>query len=243
VFFLSAYCYLPKVFPAFLSAAICFWVCGWVSVWRPGLWYGAGIHVWILQQQTYCSLWHTDFSGEHSLVIHWLLQSTFCWLETWGLSWRSICVPEFGWLHLSYAACYLDVIYWTLQVQQQPYLTWVCHFLLQCKNDDEVVAVIAHELGHWKLSHTTYSFLAMQVLLILLPMLALSRSLLCGRVIYILEGYPMGTTWFLRHSGHHCKDPASVLSDVHYSGIYIFMLHDFLMWVYWLAKCSDMTFD
>jgi STE24 endopeptidase len=37
----------------------------------------------------------------------------------------------------------------------------------QCKNDDEVVAVIAHELGHWKLSHTTYSFLAMQVLTLL----------------------------------------------------------------------------
>jgi STE24 endopeptidase len=30
-----------------------------------------------------------------------------------------------------------------------------------------VVAVIAHELGHWKLSHTTYSFLAMQVLTLL----------------------------------------------------------------------------
>jgi hypothetical protein len=69
LFFLSAYCYLPNVFHAFLSAAICFWVCGWVSMWRPGLWYGAGIHVWILQQQTYCSLWHSDFSGEHSLVI------------------------------------------------------------------------------------------------------------------------------------------------------------------------------
>jgi STE24 endopeptidase len=27
--------------------------------------------------------------------------------------------------------------------------------------------VIAHELGHWKLSHTTYSFLAMQVLTLL----------------------------------------------------------------------------
>jgi hypothetical protein len=121
--------------------------------------------------------------------------------------------------------------YWTLQVQQQPYLTWVCHFLLQCKNEDEVVAVIAHELGHWKLSHTTYSFLAMQVLLIPLPMLALSRSLLCGRVIYILEGYPMGTTWFLRHSGHHCKYPASVLPDVHYSRIYIFVLHDILMYI------------
>jgi STE24 endopeptidase len=37
----------------------------------------------------------------------------------------------------------------------------------QCKNEDEVVAVIAHELGHWKLSHTTYSFLAMQVLTLL----------------------------------------------------------------------------
>ncbi|KAJ4956960.1 hypothetical protein NE237_013743 [Protea cynaroides] len=34
----------------------------------------------------------------------------------------------------------------------------------QCKNDEEVVAVIAHELGHWKLSHTKYSFIAMQVI-------------------------------------------------------------------------------
>jgi hypothetical protein len=234
VFFLLAYCYLPNVFPAFLSAVICFWVCGWVSVWRPGLWYGAGIHVWILQQQTYCSLWHSDFSGEHSLVIHWLLQSTFCWLEPWGLSLGGFTFHMQLVIWMSF--------YWTLQVQQQPYLTWVCHFLLQCKNEDEVVAVIAHELGHWKLSHTTYSFLAMQVLLIPLPMLALSRSLLCGRVIYILEGYPMGTTWFLRHSGHHCKYPASVLPDVHYSRIYIFVLHDILMWVYWLAKCSGMTF-
>eukprot|EP00249_Psilotum_nudum_P007280 c20445_g1_i1 orf=295-1569(+) len=34
----------------------------------------------------------------------------------------------------------------------------------QCKNEEEVVAVIAHELGHWKLNHTVYSFIAMQIL-------------------------------------------------------------------------------
>ncbi|KAK8521982.1 hypothetical protein V6N13_022045 [Hibiscus sabdariffa] len=34
----------------------------------------------------------------------------------------------------------------------------------QCKNDEEIVAVIAHELGHWKLNHTMYSFIAMQIL-------------------------------------------------------------------------------
>jgi STE24 endopeptidase len=34
----------------------------------------------------------------------------------------------------------------------------------QCKKDEEIVAVIAHELGHWKLNHTMYSFLAVQVL-------------------------------------------------------------------------------
>ncbi|KAL9257991.1 CAAX prenyl protease 1-like protein [Drosera capensis] len=34
----------------------------------------------------------------------------------------------------------------------------------QCKNPDEVVAVIAHELGHWKLNHTMYSFVAVQIL-------------------------------------------------------------------------------
>ncbi|KAL0339440.1 UNVERIFIED_CONTAM: CAAX prenyl protease 1 [Sesamum angustifolium] len=32
----------------------------------------------------------------------------------------------------------------------------------QCKNDEEVVAVIAHELGHWKLNHTMFSFIAVQ---------------------------------------------------------------------------------
>uniref|UniRef100_A0A7C8YH37 CAAX prenyl protease n=1 Tax=Opuntia streptacantha TaxID=393608 RepID=A0A7C8YH37_OPUST len=36
--------------------------------------------------------------------------------------------------------------------------------LQQCKNDEEVVAVIAHELGHWKLNHTMYSFIALQIL-------------------------------------------------------------------------------
>ncbi|KAI8023328.1 hypothetical protein LOK49_LG03G02188 [Camellia lanceoleosa] len=34
----------------------------------------------------------------------------------------------------------------------------------QCKNVEEVVAVIAHELGHWKLNHTMYSFIAVQIL-------------------------------------------------------------------------------
>ncbi|XP_021887808.1 CAAX prenyl protease 1 homolog [Carica papaya] len=34
----------------------------------------------------------------------------------------------------------------------------------QCKNEEEIVAVIAHELGHWKLNHTMYSFIAMQIL-------------------------------------------------------------------------------
>ncbi|XP_059634247.1 CAAX prenyl protease 1 homolog [Cornus florida] len=34
----------------------------------------------------------------------------------------------------------------------------------QCKNEEEIVAVIAHELGHWKLNHTIYFFIAFQVL-------------------------------------------------------------------------------
>ncbi|GAA0145273.1 metalloprotease [Lithospermum erythrorhizon] len=34
----------------------------------------------------------------------------------------------------------------------------------QCKDDEEVVAVIAHELGHWKLNHTMYTFVAVQAL-------------------------------------------------------------------------------
>ncbi|CAI0470257.1 unnamed protein product [Linum tenue] len=33
-----------------------------------------------------------------------------------------------------------------------------------CKKDEEIVAVIAHELGHWKLNHTMYTFIAMQIL-------------------------------------------------------------------------------
>ncbi|XP_009615410.1 CAAX prenyl protease 1 homolog [Nicotiana tomentosiformis] len=37
----------------------------------------------------------------------------------------------------------------------------------QCKNDEEIVAVIAHELGHWKLNHTMYSFIAVQILTLL----------------------------------------------------------------------------
>lgn len=34
----------------------------------------------------------------------------------------------------------------------------------QCKNDEEIVAVLAHELGHWKLNHTMYTFIAVQIL-------------------------------------------------------------------------------
>lgn len=37
----------------------------------------------------------------------------------------------------------------------------------QCKNGEEVVAVIAHELGHWKLNHTMYNFIIIQLLTIL----------------------------------------------------------------------------
>ncbi|CAH9097118.1 unnamed protein product [Cuscuta europaea] len=34
----------------------------------------------------------------------------------------------------------------------------------QCNNDEDVVAVLAHELGHWKLNHTMYTFVASQIL-------------------------------------------------------------------------------
>ncbi|XP_065859735.1 CAAX prenyl protease 1 homolog [Euphorbia lathyris] len=37
----------------------------------------------------------------------------------------------------------------------------------QCKDEEEIVAVIGHELGHWKLNHTTYSFIAVQILTLL----------------------------------------------------------------------------
>ncbi|XP_030457217.1 CAAX prenyl protease 1 homolog [Syzygium oleosum] len=36
----------------------------------------------------------------------------------------------------------------------------------QCKTE-EVVAVLAHELGHWKLNHTMYTFIAVQILMFL----------------------------------------------------------------------------
>ncbi|KAM5585264.1 hypothetical protein ABKV19_004583 [Rosa sericea] len=34
---------------------------------------------------------------------------------------------------------------------------------LQCKNDEEIVAVLAHELGHWKLNHSVYLFISIQI--------------------------------------------------------------------------------
>ncbi|KAF7844585.1 CAAX prenyl protease 1-like protein [Senna tora] len=75
------------------------------------------------------------------------------------------------------------VLYDTL-IQQSPYLVhivgimglyifcilggfYIISDVLQCKNDDEIVAVIAHELGHWKLNHTVYSFVAVQILTLL----------------------------------------------------------------------------
>ncbi|KAK4559310.1 hypothetical protein RGQ29_008508 [Quercus rubra] len=32
-----------------------------------------------------------------------------------------------------------------------------------CRGTDEITAIIAHEMGHWKLNHTVYAFVAMQV--------------------------------------------------------------------------------
>lgn len=38
----------------------------------------------------------------------------------------------------------------------------------QCEgHDEEIVAVLAHELGHWKLKHTVFNFAAMQLIVIL----------------------------------------------------------------------------
>lgn len=34
-------------------------------------------------------------------------------------------------------------------------------------HDEEIVAVLAHELGHWKLKHTVFNFAAMQLIVIL----------------------------------------------------------------------------
>jgi len=62
-----------------------------------------------------------------------------------------------------------------------------------------MVVVISQELGHWKLSHTTYSFLAMQAVLIFLPMLAFYKG------IYILQWISYGNYLILKHLGHHCN--------------------------------------
>lgn len=45
---------------------------------------------------------------------------------------------------------------------------------MQCKNEEEIVAVIAHELGHWKLNHTMFTFIAVQVCCKFLKCLAAS---------------------------------------------------------------------
>ncbi|KAM5555445.1 hypothetical protein ABKV19_023388 [Rosa sericea] len=37
----------------------------------------------------------------------------------------------------------------------------------QCKNDEKVVAVLSHELGHWKLNHTVYLFISGQISMLL----------------------------------------------------------------------------
>ena len=37
----------------------------------------------------------------------------------------------------------------------------------QCKNDEGIIIVVAHELGHWKLNHTVYSFIAVQIVTLL----------------------------------------------------------------------------
>ncbi|KAF5178854.1 Caax prenyl protease 1-like protein [Thalictrum thalictroides] len=39
--------------------------------------------------------------------------------------------------------------------------------LIQQCNEEEVVAILGHELGHWKLNHTMYTFAAVQILTIL----------------------------------------------------------------------------
>ncbi|KAF9602341.1 hypothetical protein IFM89_026546 [Coptis chinensis] len=39
---------------------------------------------------------------------------------------------------------------------------YVATLNIKCKDEEEVVAVIAHELGHWKLRHTMYQFVAVQ---------------------------------------------------------------------------------
>lgn len=59
-----------------------------------------------------------------------------------------------------FSSVYFMWLYFNLLMQKG--LTWI-HDAWQCKNDEEIVAVLAHELGHWKLNHTMYTFIAMQV--------------------------------------------------------------------------------
>ncbi|KAJ8450256.1 hypothetical protein Cgig2_033450 [Carnegiea gigantea] len=53
--------------------------------------------------------------------------------------------------------------------------------LQQCKNDEEVVAVLAHELGHWKLNHVLYGFIMMQYAVVPLECLVYFASNLVSR--------------------------------------------------------------
>ena len=64
--------------------------------------------------------------------------------------------------------------------------------ILQCKNDEEVVAVIAHELGHWKLNHTMYSFIAVQVCLVISFLsfyLVIALSKLNAHMVLLIMSY------------------------------------------------------
>ena len=56
----------------------------------------------------------------------------------------------------------------------------------QCENDEEIIVVIAHELGHWKLNHTIYSFIAVQILTSCnLEADAFTKKLGCGAHLHV----------------------------------------------------------
>lgn len=99
-----------------------------------------------------------------------LYASPLCLFWFWGCTWLKVKIAEYMVFSFSTLWKKLErMIKWSrhclcsegfLNSRERSYLFG---FFLQCKNDEEIVAVIAHELGHWKLNHTMYSFIAVQV--------------------------------------------------------------------------------
>ncbi|KAI5656640.1 hypothetical protein M9H77_25433 [Catharanthus roseus] len=77
----------------------------------------------------------------------------------------------------------------------------------QCKNADEIIAVIVHEMGHWKLKITTYALIGSQV---------------CALVKFRLVGYVMQLSDLYRSFGFE-KQPIHVVLPV--QGLFVFAMN------------------